>query len=119
TEADFDGHLKIEGLQINSPLFTPLPEKLQKLNRDYEPNGPVNLTYHFGRVAGHWKKHCVIDVEDLTATYEKFRYPLEHIKGRLDQEIDSQRGVDHLRVDLVGDAGGRPVSINGTVVGEG
>lgn len=117
--ADFEGNLKIEGLQINSPLFEPLPEKLQKLNHDYEPNGPVNLAYHFARVSGQWKKHCVIDVEDLTATYEKFRYPLEHMKGRLDQEIDHQQGIDRLTVNLMGYAGTRPVKVEGTVVGEG
>src|SRR5262249_41965100 len=117
--ADFAGDLKIEHLQINSPLFGPLPAKLQKLNGEYSPNEPVNLTYHFARQGGNWKKHCEINLKGLTANYEKFRYPLEHIRGTLKQEIDTEKGRDQLTVDLVGYASGKEVSIKGTVVGEG
>jgi hypothetical protein len=118
-DADFEGDLKIDQLQVDSPLFAPLPKRLQKLNEEYEPNGPIDLTYHVSRLAGQWKKHCRMELKGLTATYWKFKYPLARVTGTLIGEIDPARQVDLLQVDLVGYAGRQPVYIKGSVVGEG
>lgn len=118
-DADFGGDLRVEQLPVTSELFARLPHQLQKLNLEYAPNGPINLTCNFSRVAGEWKKRFRVEPQNLVASFWKFPYPLEHITGTLDQEIDTQKHVDRIKVDLAGYAGAQHVFIKGSVEGEG
>src|SRR5262249_24616091 len=77
-DTDFKGLLTIEHLPISSHLFDYLPPNVQKIKGEYSPSGPVTLTLKCQRTADRWVRHCTIQPEDLTATFFKFPYPLEH-----------------------------------------
>lgn len=116
---DFEGELKVEHLEVGPEVFKSLPANLQKLNIEYAPHGPIDLTFHFSCIAGEWKRHYLVHPLDLTCSFWRFPYPLEHITGTLDQEIDTRRHIDLLKVDLTGLASGKSVFIRGNVDGEG
>jgi hypothetical protein len=118
-DADFDGTLTVDHMPLSPEVFSRLPANLQKVNADFAPTGPVSLTYHCTREAHQWHQRCVIKAEDLTAVFVKFPYPLQHLGGTLDQEIDTRLQKDILRVDLVGLAGVQRVYLQGTVTGSG
>jgi hypothetical protein len=117
--ADFRGCLRVERLPLCRDLFERLPETLQRIQHDFSPTGPVNLTFTFSRTAGQWTKHCVVQPVDMTACFDRFPYPLQHLTGQLNLDIDPAKERDELQVNLVGSAGGRPVAIDGTVRGSG
>jgi hypothetical protein len=118
-DADCEGTLVVNHLPLSREVFERLPANLRKIQDDYSPSGPVSLTVRFARTAGRLAKHCIVQPEDLTASFVRFPYPLEHLTGTLDQEIDPERHIDNLHVDLTGFAGSRPIWIRGDVTGEG
>src|SRR5262249_20570191 len=79
------------------------------------PRGPISLEYTLRRDAnGGWRKRSVVRPEDVHAEFVKFPYPLEHVTGVLEQEAASDV-PDELKIELTGQAGGRPISIRGQV----
>ncbi len=116
-DADVIGDLHVKQLPVHSDIFAQLPEGLQKINREFSPVGPIALDLHFERNKGDWIRRCTIRPEDLTATFHKFPYPLEHITGTLVQVIDDTRKRDELTVDLVGIASGQRVHVKGKIEG--
>ncbi|HEV3262988.1 MAG TPA: hypothetical protein VG013_39505 [Gemmataceae bacterium] len=119
-DADLEGTLEVTHLALDSRLFDRrVPANLQKIKDDYAPAGAVSLTLDLARRAGQWSQRCVVRPEDMTAAFRGFPYALEHLTGRLEQEIDPARQIDLLKVDLVGYAGPRRVYIQGSVAGDG
>jgi hypothetical protein len=116
---DLSGHLTITHLPLCSEFFGRLPATYLKIQERFRPTGPVKLDLVFRREAGHLHKHCIIEPEDLSAESQGFRYPLHHVTGKLDYEYDEVTPRDVLLVDLVGYAGARPISVKGSVQGEG
>jgi hypothetical protein len=117
-DTDLRGVLKVKRLPLCDDFFERLPA-LQKIHHDFQPAGPVDVTCTFGRRAGQWHKDYHIQPLDLTAEFKGFRYPLQHLTGNLDLEIDPARQRDHMKLNLTGYAGSRPVTIKGTVTGSG
>jgi hypothetical protein len=118
-DANLEANLCVKHLPMTPKIFDQLPANLQRINQDYSPQGAVTLTVACTRRAGQWVKHCVINPEDLTASYLKFPYRLKHITGTIDQEIDTTKHLEELHIDLVGLAdGAKPVFIKGTITGE-
>lgn len=118
-EPDVAGTLSVAHLPVNAALFAHVPPGLKKVEADFAPSGPVHLAVRFARKAGQWSRHAVVRPEDLSISFVKFPFPVEHITGTIDQEVDPARGVDVLRMDLAGLAGQRPVQIKGDVTGDG
>jgi hypothetical protein len=119
-DADFEGKLKVTQLPVHAELFTRLPENLRRFQETYAPVGTANLEMEVARAAGLWRRHCVITAGDSKARFVGFPYPLEHIRGRLEEHIDEAKHIHDRSFDLVG-AGSesRPVHLKGTVTGEG
>jgi hypothetical protein len=117
-DADLTGSLVVKHLPVKSELFEHLPDNLKKVEKDYAPAGPVTVAFFGERKTGQWHKRCVLQPEDLSATFVKFPYTLEHITGTIVQEDDSERGLDHIHLDLAGLAGSQRVFIKGDIVGE-
>lgn len=115
---DFDGTLKVRQLPVNAELFARLPESLRRFQTEYAPTGTANLDIRVARHSGHWQRHTVITTGNATARFYTFPYPLEKIRGRIEQEIDEANHVDVSRFDLVGlGSAARPVHVQGTIVG--
>jgi hypothetical protein len=117
-DTDLSGSLVVKHLAVKPTLFEHLPDSLKKIEKDYTPSGPVTVTYWCERQAGQWHKRCTIEPEDLSATFVKFPYTLEHVTGTIIQENDSERGLDQLHLDLIGWAGAQRVYIKGDIRGE-
>jgi hypothetical protein len=118
-DPDLNGHLVVTHLALSREFFDRLPATFHNIQEQFAPAGPVKLDMVFSRVAGRLHKHCILSPEDLSAEFNRFRYPLKHLTGKLDYDFDEARSRDLLTVDLVGYAGLRPVSIKGTVEGTG
>lgn len=117
---DIDGVLKVTHLPLTSELFAGrLPANLEEIKRDYAPTGAVSLKVDFSRRHGEWSKHCFIYPEDMAICFHGFRYPLAHLGGHLEQQLDPRRQLDVLKIDLVGFTGSERVYIQGTVSGSG
>src|SRR5579883_166424 len=109
---------KVEHLTVTPRVFEHLPPVCQKIQKTYNPAGPVSLTYQFYRPdAERWEKHWTIEPEGMTAEFEDFRYPIEGVTGRV--TLDQSSGCDDLiQVDLSGRGADRPVKVNGFIKGD-
>jgi hypothetical protein len=117
-DADCNGTLVVKHLPVTPALFEHLPDNLKKVEKDYAPAGPVTVTFFGERKASQWRKRCTIQPEDLSATYVKFPYTLEHITGTIVQENDTEKGLDRTYIDLTGLSGTQRVFIKGDILGE-
>jgi hypothetical protein len=117
-DADLDGTLEVEHLLVTKELIARLPESERDLQAKYCPHGPVSLGIKFQRKSGHWAQHAIIQAEDLSICFHKFPYPLEHVRGVIDDDhgLVSEQVV---HIDLSGMAKSRRVSIRGEVRGQG
>jgi hypothetical protein len=118
-DADLDLALSVAHLPLTDELFKRLPANFQKVHHDFAPLGPVSLQGTFARRNGRWIRHCIVHLEGLTTTFFEFPYPVEHVTGALEQDIDPFKQVDVVRVDLVGLAGAQRAFIKGDVTGDG
>lgn len=105
--------LTVGRLNLSPELFARLPPKFQAIQRRFGPDGPVGVTYRQTRDPKGWRKQVVLRPEGMCAAYERFRYPLKDLRGSLDQLITSD-GTDRLKIDLIGSAGERPLTVVGT-----
>jgi hypothetical protein len=109
---------KVEHVTLTSDFLEHLPPLGAKIQKTYNPAGPVSLSYTYQRgQAGHWEKHWRIQPEGMTAEFEHFRYPLEYITGTIEVDLAGDR-EDFIRVDLNGRGGGRPLSVHGSIRGD-
>jgi hypothetical protein len=118
-DADCDAVLVADHLPLTHELFMSLPDSVQKIEHDFAPVGSVRVHLQLGRRAGQWLKHCVVQPEELTATFVKFPYTLSHVTGLIDQEVDAGKHRDIMRLDLTGYAGAQKIFIQGSIEGEG
>lgn len=115
---DFRADLQVLNLQVQPAFFDSLPANLKQLNDDYAPRGLVHLRCRYERTAGRVRQRSVVEPVDLTARCVKFPYPLERITGVLEENTADGR-PDVVQVKLRGYADTQPVSIEGTIVGDG
>jgi hypothetical protein len=119
-QPDFEGRLHVTDLPVNAELFARLPETLRHFQDEYSPIGVANLDLDVARVSGQWRRHSIITTNKGQARYVKFAYPLEQIRGRIEDHLDEAEHIHERRFDLVGlGAAARPVHVQGTVTGEG
>lgn len=107
---------EVEHLLVTRELCECLPPRVRKFDEDYRPAGLLDLDFDLGRRDGQWtRQHWVLRPAGMSACFDKFRYPLENIRGILDIRLDEKR-VD---VDLAGYTGAQPVHVKGDCAGEG
>jgi hypothetical protein len=126
SDADLEGSLKIEHLSVASNVFTNLPEKLQVIQRDYNPEGFADIGLDFQRRGGRWRTSCVIYPCGGSMLCAKFPYQLERIAGKIEHRLDQsdpEHETSYLNLELVGYTaagytGAQEVRIEGTVQGK-
>jgi hypothetical protein len=91
---------------------------LDEVWKDFGPNGCVNLTLTICRGKDGWKKTCKVEPLSIKALPAKeiFRFPVDDITGTIEHEAGAG-AIDHCKIDLVGKAAGKTVSMQGTVKG--
>jgi hypothetical protein len=110
--------VKVDGLALRPEHFKHLPPLGAKIQRIYNPAGPVSLSYIFQRYdAERWEKHCEIRPQGMTAEFEHFRYLIKDITGSIVVDLASDRD-DYIRIDLAGRGGERPVTVRGFIRGD-
>ncbi len=115
---DFKGSLLVEQLTLSPELFAHLPARMQEIQQDYRPAGPIDISWEFRRQAGSWHHHGIVHLKNLTGECERFRYPLERVCGEIKVDVDPLQRRDVTHVNLVGYAGSRPIYIRGQLEGE-
>ncbi len=113
-----DLDLRVEHLDLDERLKATTPAKLLKLWDDFSPPGRKNLgqvdasaRVTRGRAGDEAKYALDVDVRDVAITYFQFKYPLEHVRGKLickDKKI-LVKNFSTLSV------GGRPLTCDGTI----
>jgi hypothetical protein len=111
--------LRVERLPMTAEVLARLPEDLRFLEAEYQPRGPVSVSYTYRRAGPGARplKEWVVRPEGMTGLCDVFPYPLEGVTGtvRLDTLAIPLRNI---RLDLHGMAGGRPVQVQGRIKGE-
>ncbi|MDX2035508.1 MAG: AsmA-like C-terminal region-containing protein [Isosphaeraceae bacterium] len=97
----FDLALDVTGLELDERLQTWTPAQFKPLWREYEPAGRVDLSWRGARAGVDalldWRMD--VNVRDVALRYHLFRYPLEHLAGRLNctpDEIRFNVSCDHI-----------------------
>jgi hypothetical protein len=114
--APFDLKLEIVDLKLDQRLRDWSPPGLDDLWegfwKGFRPSGRLSVALHASRaVAGGPVRHeAVVDCLDVAMLYEHFKYPLDHVRGRLVWEGDRIKvmGLQTL-------VGGQPLSARGTI----
>jgi hypothetical protein len=110
--------VKIDHLNVTEALFKPLPPEYGEcIWHEYRPTGTASMLYTIKHENGGWKKRLSVTPEGAHAEYIEFRYPVEQVVGIIVHE-SGDKEMDHLHLELVGRASGRPVYIKGDMLGE-
>ena len=98
-------------LQLDQRLRGHTPAEYEELWDVFKPSGRVDANVHLVRVqAGEpLAMSATVDCRDVAAVYRHFKYPLDHLTGRLTLEKNI------LAVKLQTLKGGQPVHLEGTI----
>jgi hypothetical protein len=104
--------MEIVDLELDDKLRAWTPPEFAILWTEFQPRGRVSVAVSAGRdtAGGPLRKKVVVDCDDVAILYKYFKYPVDHVRGRLIWEGD--------RVNVVGMrtlVGGRPVTALGTI----
>ncbi len=110
--------LSVRGLSVGDELFARLPAKAAKVRQLFDPSGGVDLAVRVSRDASGLKRELEARPDGMRITYEKFKYPVTDLRGWVRHTVAPGSQPD-VRVDLIGTAGGQPVTIKGQVYGDG
>jgi hypothetical protein len=110
--------LAVHGVALEDALFQHLPHRVQELRRRFAPRGQLDLTYKFQRLPQGSHQEIELRPRQMRITYDKFPYPLEDLRGTIRQTLRPQQAPQTV-LDLVASASGHPITLKGTVTGEG
>lgn len=121
-DQSWEAHLEVKHLDISDALTARLPEKLRKLQQLFQARGPATVRLDasfsdggFDVLPSGANSAVAFLPENLSATFEKFPYPLKRITGSVKHDLRALK----TDVDLTAFAGERPVSIKGAWEGQG
>jgi len=110
--------VSVTGVNLEDSLFKHLPETARRAHKQFSPVGQVDLGYKFTRDVSGWKRELEVRPKQITGTYEKFKYPVRDLRGWV-RRTDTPSGPPSTAIDLIGTAGGQPITIKGQLTGEG
>jgi hypothetical protein len=106
----------LSDLKVGPELFDRLPPKYADVRDMFAPGGLADATYEQRRDKGVLRKKCVFRPKGMTAKYRGFPYPTDHIRGTIEATLDDDTPPSYA-VDLVGEGGGKAVTLKGRVIG--
>ncbi|MBO0698765.1 MAG: hypothetical protein J2P46_10245 [Zavarzinella sp.] len=106
----------VSDLVVGPDLFERLPPKFAEARNLFAPAGPADVTYEQRRERDGPVKRLVFRPKGMTAKYRGFPYPVDRIRGTVEAAL-VEDGPRRYEVDLVGEAGGKPVTLKGRVTG--
>jgi hypothetical protein len=112
--------LNLTNLQVGPALFDRvcprMPPKYVEIRDMFDPAGPADITFECRREKDGQRRRCLVKPKGMSATYRGFRYPLQAIRGTIEITLDED-GAPRFAADLVGEAGGKAVSLKGQIKG--
>lgn len=102
-------------LKVGPELFDKLPPRFAAAREMFSPGGLADATYEQRREKDVLRKRCVFRPKGMTAKYRGFPYPTDHIRGTVECTLDDDASPRY-QVDLVGEGGGKAVTLKGHVV---
>ena len=104
--------LEVWDLKLDDKLRAKTPPPLDAVWREFEPRGRVTVRARATRAAmdGPIQSRVEVDCLDVALLYKFFKYPVDHVNGRLVWEGDR---VTVLGVQTI--IGGKPLTARGTV----
>jgi hypothetical protein len=125
-EANFEGALEVQHLELCDKLFQKLPA-LEAMVKAFSPAGLATVRIACRRQDGAWKPLTPLPgqmagtastlsliPENTKVVFSKFPYPLERLSGAVDMNLLTKC----INVDIVGYSGPRPVHVTGTWQGK-
>ncbi|SIO31147.1 AsmA-like C-terminal region [Singulisphaera sp. GP187] len=103
--------LRVDELELDKRLRAWTPSEFLPLWKDFSPSGRIKAAVHLvreregGPLGFGWTVDCI----DASMIYRFFKYPLDHIRGRLVCENNQ------IRVNLQTLVGGKPLKATGTI----
>lgn len=108
----------VSGVPLDEALFTRLGATGAKVKQLFSPAGIVDIGYRFARDADSWKREVEVRPRGITATYEKFRYPVAAVEGSV-KKTQTPGAPPSVTVDLRCKAAGETVTVKGQIYGDG
>ena len=102
--------LTVHNIACDERLRSRLSAGFGRIYDQHHPTGELNMHAFLLHEGGRWRPEgLLVSAKDCSVIHDAFPYPVEHANGSI-----TQQGRD-LIIDLRGMAGGRPISLEGTV----
>ena len=111
-EAGYPGKLEInvENIVCDQRLRSRLSAGFGRNYDAHHPIGDLSLHAFLVHEGGRWRHEgLLVTAKDCSVKHDAFAYPIEHVNGSI-----TQQGRE-LIIDMQGVAGGRPITLDGTV----
>ena len=105
-------------LNITKPILALLPPKLQTLDEDLSPSGPVSIRYEFR--AGEKRpsrQEWTFEPQGMSGSFIHFKYPLVDVRGRIVVDATPVLG-NNIALDLTARSGFATATLKGVIEGE-
>lgn len=115
-EAGYPGRLEItvNNVACDPRLRSRLSAGFGRIYDQHHPIGEINMHTFLVHDRGRWQPEgLLVTAKDCSVKHDAFPYPIEHANGSI-----TQQGRD-LIIDVRGMAGGRPITLEGTVANPG
>ena len=111
-------NVTVKQLNITKPILALLPPKLQTLDEDLSPSGPVSIRYEFR--AGEKRasrQEWTFEPQGMSGSFIHFKYPLVDVRGRIVVDATPVSG-NNIALDLTARSGFATATLKGTIEGE-
>ena len=109
--APIDMQIDVVDLEFDDRLRAWTPPEFAKLWDEYQPKGRINVGVHVvrDREGGPIGFGMGVDCRDVAMTFDKFKYPVSQVKGRLTWE------KGRIQLNLKTSVNGKPLTARGTI----
>lgn len=111
----YDIRVRSDNMKLDGELYNALTPTNQKSWSLFSPSGVAAIDYRLTRSSPQdHGRHLEVDLKGVDAVYRAFPYPLDKLRGRLSFDQD-----DVIISNLVSEAEGRKIALDGKVSGRG
>lgn len=111
----YDIRITSPNMKLDEDLYNVLGPSYQKSWSLFSPSGVAEIDYRFTRSSPETRaKNLSVDLKGVDAVYGAFPYPLKNLSGRLSFDRN-----DVIISNIVSDAEGRTIALDGKVTGRG
>lgn len=114
-DLQYDLRVSSENMALDEDLYNALSVERKKFWSMFSPSGRAGVDYRLTRASAEAAAtHLVLDLHGVDGVYRRFPYPLKNLTGKVSFEPGRT-----LISDVVSQADGRRIAIDGAVLGRG